>query len=326
MDTPQTPPNLGISWRPIDLNDAPQLSELFNAVADVDRTPERVSPVTMAHDLTAWEPLASRSIVAETAEGTIAGYGGVYLREADSDELRVYVSSYVHPGQRHLGIEEPLVDWTIGTAERVLTETTAAKRHVCVWLYKQLEDRARMYQRRGFAAVRHWWEMERLLSEDVPSTPREGFSIVPWDEEHSYPIRLVHNAAFSDHWGSVPMTEATWRKRMLESPGFRPDLSFVAVADGELIGYAYNEVYEEDWEAAGRSEAWIGALGVLSERRKGGVATALLSSSMQAMQRVGLAAAMIGVDSSSPSGAQHLYQSVGFRTTATGTTWQREMA
>ena len=37
-------------------------------------------------------------------------------------------------------------------------------------------------------------------------------------------------------------------------------------------------------------------------------------------------AAMIGVDSSSPSGAQHLYQAVGFRTKTTGTTWQKEMS
>jgi ribosomal protein S18 acetylase RimI-like enzyme len=182
-----------------------------------------------------------------------------------------------------------------------------------------------MYEQRGFFAVRHWWEMERLLSTEVAVSPEDGFSVVPWVDTHSIPVRMVHNAAFVDHWGSVPMDEDAWRKRMLQSPGFRPDLSFVAVADGELIGYAYNEVYEEDWESAGRSEAWIGALGVLRDWRKKGVATALLSKSMQAMRRSELDAAMIGVDSSSPSRAQHLYRSVGFRTTITGTTWQREL-
>lgn len=325
MNTPQTSAELGVSWRPVEISDAARLSELFNAVAEVDDTPERISPKTMAHDLTAWEPLEARSIVAETATGTIAGYGGVHFWEADTEELRVYVSSYVHPEHRHRGIEEPLVDWTVAAGERVLAETKATKRYVCTWLYKKLEDRAMMYERRGFTAVRHWWEMERPLAEDVPVAPEEGFSVVPWEDAHSIPVRSVHNAAFVDHWGSVPMNEDTWRKRMLESPSFRRDLSFVAAADGKLIGYAFNEVYEEDWEAAGRSEAWIVALGVFRDWRKKGVATALLSRSMQAMQRAGLEAAMIGVDSSSPSGAQHLYQAVGFRTTITGTTWQREV-
>lgn len=306
--------------------DAPRLSALFNAVGEADATPERMSPETMAHDLTAYEPLQQRSVVAEKADGTIAGYGCVYFREAEAEEQRVYVSSYVHPDHQHQGIEEPLLDWTIAAAESVLAETKAAKRYVCAWFHKKLEDRARMYEERGFTAVRHWWDMERPLSEGVLSTPEDGFAVVPWEEAHSIPVRLVHNAAFMDHWGSVPMSEDAWQKRMLESPGFRRDLSFVAIADEELIGYAYNEVYEEDWDAAGRSEAWIGALGVLRDWRKRGVATALLSKSMQAMRRAGLDAAMIGVDSSSPSGAQHLYQAVGFRTTITGTTWQRELS
>ena len=325
MDIPQTSSQLVVTWRPIEVADAALLSDLFNAAAAADDTPERMSPETMAHELTSYEPLDKRSVVAETANGTIAGYGGVYFLEADTEELRVYVSSFVHPQYRHRGIEEKLVDWTIAAAEDALAEAMATRRYVCAWLYKKLEDRARLYEQRGFTPIRHWWEMERTLAEDVPGPPEEGFSVVPWEDAHSAPIRLVHNAAFIDHWGSVPMNENIWRQRMLESPGFRPDLSFVAVADGELIGYAYNEVYEEDWEAAGRSEAWIGALGVLRRWRKRGVATALLARSMQAMQRAGLDAAMIGVDSSSPSGAQHLYQAVGFRTTITGATWQREV-
>ena len=325
MTVPQTPPELGISWRPIDPTDAPQLSALFNAAAEADDTPERMSPETMAHDLTAFEPLGKRSIVAETEAGEIAAYGGVYFREAETEELRVYVSSYVHPKYRSRGIEEPLVDWTIAAGERVLADTTAPRRYVNTWLYKKLHDRARVYEERGFAPVRHWWEMERLLTEEVPRTPEEGFMVVPWEDNHSAPTRLVHNDAFVDHWGSVPMNEEAWQKRMLDSPGFRPDLSFVAIGDGELIGYAYNEVYEEDWESAGRSEAWVGALGVARTWRKRGVATALLARSMLAMRQAGLEAAMIGVDSSSPSGAQHLYQAVGFKTTTTGTTWQREV-
>jgi ribosomal protein S18 acetylase RimI-like enzyme len=166
--------------------------------------------------------------------------------------------------------------------------------------------------------------MERLLGEEIDSPQEDGFTILPWSDEHSAPVRLVCNTAFADHWGFTPMTEDAWQKQSIDSPGFRQDLSFVALADGELVGYSYNSIHEEDWEAAGRSEAWIAGLGVLQDWRKKGIASALLGRSMETMKTAGLEAAMIGVDSASPSGAQNLYQAVGFHTKFTATTWQRE--
>ena len=94
---------------------------------------------------------------------------------------------------------------------------------------------------------------------------------------------------------------------------------------GEVVGYSSCEEYPEDSEAAGRREVWIGSLGVLREWRKRGIASALLAANMAAMRADGVEAAMIGVDSDSPSGAQHLYSSVGFETSITATTWQLEV-
>ena len=50
-----------------------------------------------------------------------------------------------------------------------------------------------------------------------------------------------------------------------------------------------------------------------------------MTESMKAMKDAGAEMAMIGVDSDSPSGAQHLYQSLGFVTKTTGVTWQLEI-
>ena len=118
------------------------------------------------------------------------------------------------------------------------------------------------------------------------------------------------------------MDEESWGKQMMENPNFRRDLSFLAVADGEVVGYAFCEEYPEDWEAAGQSETWVGGLGVLSDWRKRGIASCLLARCMSAMKTAGRDAAMIGVDSDSPSGAQHLYQSLGFTAKTTAVTWQ----
>ena len=311
-----------MAWSPAAVSDAAVLSSLFNAIAEAEDTPERIGPETMAHELeSAYTPLEERTVLARVG-GEVAGYGTIYHRGGETEEVRAYIAVHVATGRRGLGLEDCITDWAIAGATDVVAESEAAKRYVCGWLYKKQEDAARRLAGRGFEAVRHWWEMERILDADIWPAASLPFDVVPWSDRHSDPTRLVHNAAFADHWGSTPMEESDWQKRMLASPGFRQDLSFIAVAGDEIIGYSYNEVYEEDWESAGRSEGWIGALGVLREWRKQGIATALLTTSLNAMRSAGLDAAMIGVDSSSPSGAQHLYKAVGFTTKTTGTTWQ----
>lgn len=322
MRTPMTPPGLDVEWSAAAVTDASALSALFNTIAEADGTPERLSAETMEHELlSAFDPLDQRTIVARAAGDTV-GYGTVFFRDSDADETRSYFAVYVAPDWRDQGLEDSITDWAVSVATDILEGATAEERYVCSWLYKKQEAAATLLERRGFEAVRHWWEMERNLDNEIAPLAIEGVDVVPWSDEHSAAVRLIHNAAFADHWGSTPMDEHVWQKRMLDSPGFRQDLSFVAIADGDIVGYAYNEVYEEDWEAAGQSEGWIGGLGVLRDWRKRGIATALLVSSMNVMRSAGLEAAMIGVDSSSPSGAQHLYRAVGFATKTTGTTWQ----
>ncbi len=322
MRAPSSPEGIAIEWRPAVAADAAALSDVFNRIADADDTPERLSADTMEHELTSmFAPLEERTVVGRI-EDEVVCYGTVYHRPAETDEARIYVAAYVSPTLQGRGLEDAIVDWSTAVASDVLDAVEVPSKYICAWLYKQQRDEADRFARRGFEAVRHWWEMERPLDDDLPVELPEGIDVVGWDDTHSEPVRLVENAAFADHWGSAPMSETDWQTRMLDSPGFRRDLSFVAAAGDEVVGFSYNEVYEEDWEAAGRSEGWISGLGVLREWRKRGIATALLSASMNAMRKDGLEAAMIGVDSSSPSGAQHLYRSVGFSTKSTGTTWQ----
>lgn len=313
-----------MTWVPASLGDAAALAALFNRIADFEETPERFSPEAKKHDLDSdFRPLEQRTIVGRLEPGDVIAYGVVYHRRSEAEEQRAHFAVYVSPDWRGRGLEDAITDWALSASGDVLEEVAASQKYVCSWLYKNQEEAEARLESRGFAAGRHWWEMERLLNEDVPSSPEDGFTIVPWGNEHSMPVRVVCNTAFADHWGFSPFSEESWQRQSIESPRFRQHLSFVALAGDKLVGYSYNLIQEEDWEAAGRSEGWIAGLGVLSEWRKKGIATALLSRSMQVMKDAGLDAAMIGVDSASPTGAQHLYYALGFRTQITGTTWQR---
>ncbi len=320
------PTDSEILWMPAVPDDAAELSSLFNEIADFDGTPERWSPETMHHELTsAFEPLAERTMIARSTAGKALGYATVQARDDAEEEQRAYVWVHARPSTRGQGLEDALIDWAVDSGRAALARSPAARKYVCTWLYKQQENLALRYEQRGFEPVRHWWEMERFLAQDIASVSEEGFTVVPWEEEHNEATRLLYNASFADHWGSSAIEADTWRKEKIESPGFRPDLSCVAVVGDQPVGYAYNEIYEEDWEAAGRSEAWISSLGVLREWRKRGIATALLTRSMAAMRAAGLEVAMIMVDSASPSGAQHLYRAVGFGPKSTAVTWQKEV-
>lgn len=302
------------------------MSRLFNDIADEDGIPERMSPASMEHELsTYYVPIDERTLLARDASQNLAGYATVYMRRAEAEEVRAYVNVLVAIERRGRGLEEAMAEWAIAAATEALSGVPAERRYVCTWLYTKQKDAAARFAERGFTPVRHWWEMECSLVDPVETRSGEGFDIVQWDEHHDEPARLVYNEAFADHWGSTPMDEENWAKQAIASPNFHRSMSFVALAEGSVVGYSACEEYPEDWEASGQREAWVAGLGVVREWRKRGIATALLTSSMNAMRTHGAKAAMIGVDSDSPSGAQHLYGSVGFVTKTTGTTWQLEL-
>ena len=125
-------------------------------------------------------------------------------------------------------------------------------------------------------------------------------------------FRVAHNAAFLDHWASEPLSEIRWNRWISGNESFLPTASFVAQADGEVVGYSVNFAYPEEWEGIGHSEGWIGGLGTTRDWRKKGVASALIEASLEAFRALGYDRAALGVDSENPTGALGLYTRLGF--------------
>lgn len=327
MERPPTPSGFDLSWSSASVTQAADLAAVFNAAASADDLPERLSASSMEHELVAYfDPLDDKTVVGRDPAGKAVCYATTYTREADAAEMRAYVNAYVMPFARERGLEEALLAWSISAATRVLRDMAAEKRFVCCWLYNKQDAAAARLAAEGFTPVRHWWEMARSLADSIDSVASGAYSVVPWIETHDEAARLVYNEAFADHWGSTPMSTGSWANQVVASPNFRRGMSFVALGNGEPVGYLACEEYPEDWEQAGQRESWVGALGVVRGWRRRGIATALLASSINAMRRAGSQAALIGVDSSSPTGAQHLYRALGFETKTAATTWQLEVA
>ena len=72
---------------------------------------------------------------------------------------------------------------------------------------------------------------------------------MPWSTELDEQVRLAHNEAFADHWGSEPRTAQEWAQGRSM---FAPTWSFAAIdeATGEVAGYLMSARYEQDWAIA----------------------------------------------------------------------------
>lgn len=306
----------GVEWRPATPVDGAVLAALWNESADADGVPERVSADYMAHELASPNARpAERTIAAIDAAGRALAWAAVYIRDNPGGEHRAYLDALVTPALRDGTVAEALTDWVVTTAEHELRAIPGDHpKHLMAWRYDFVTDDIERLRRRGFEEVRQSFEMDRDLAAPIPDPPDlDPVALVPWEPRHHEPAMHARNDAFANHWGSTPVTRETWMHDVIGEPHLRLDLSFVAEADGEVVGYALNYVYPDDFGPAGRTEGWIGSLGVKGPWRRRGIARALLLTSLRAMRDDGLEFGMLGVDTANATGALRLYEDTGFQ-------------
>ena len=213
------------------------------------------------------------------------------------------------PERRGEGIGSQLVDWQLDRGTELLGRYDHdLPRYLRTFEYTNQHGPIDLFEAHGFTAVRWFHELIRGLDPIEAPTP---VAIVPWDPGRAEAARLVHNAAFADHWGSTPIDADSWGA-WLGLRSSRLDLSWMALHGDRLVGYALNAHHPDDEPTTGRRDGWIGSLGVLGEHRRRGIASALIARSIDAFGEAGLTHAILGVDSSNETGAHGLYRRLGF--------------
>lgn len=139
-------------------------------------------------------------------------------------------------------------------------------------------------RKRGFEEVLRCEEVSlSLVAADPDTTPPDGVTIVPFDrelDERVHPVAVEVDRDIPTAVPIAPLALDDWRNRVL-GPGVLRDLSFVALADGEVVGYA---VLGED--EPGSAEDWF--TGVRRDWRGRGLGHALKAAQIEAAQRAGL--------------------------------------
>ena len=295
------------SWTEVGLDTA---HEVLTAVEQADGVPFG----TTRGEVDEWieEPHfdPSSDTVVAVVEGRAVGYAAASHAPAGERLERVHLWGGVLPAYRGRGIGSALLEWQLARGREQLAEVDPdLPRYIRTWEYDFRSGSHRLFEDHGMVPVRWFEELIRPVSALEAAADVE---VLPWDPKlHSELVRLLKNDVFTDHWGSTPTDEGTWAVWM-GAENTRLDLSFVAMDDGELVGFALNGVYPADEAITGRKDGWVESLGVARTHRKQGVASALLATSVSAFADAGRSHAMLGVDSANPTGARGLYVRLGF--------------
>nr|WP_206686986.1 GNAT family N-acetyltransferase [Microbacterium invictum] len=310
-------------WRPATRDDIDAIHAVLAAADAVDHptwtTPR--SEIADDFELEHFDP-ASDSLLAETVDGTVVASAGAMLHPSrEGGELTVYLSGAVHPQWRRRGIGTQLMAWLDTRGRQQLAEAAAADASLTaaelkIFAEEPNTDQQQLADRLGYRAERWFSSMVRDMATPAPALEApEGITVVEYTHDRDDDARDARNDAFRDHWGSRPSDPQRW-KQFVGGEFFRPDLSRIALdADGQIVAFCLASVNEEDWVTLGASNSYIDLIGVIRTHRRRGLAPLVVSRTLQAIADAGLEKAVLDVDTASPTGANTLYEGLGFAAT-----------
>lgn len=311
---------LGLTWRPLERADADALFALLQAIEDADRPPYRTDRDEVGEKFDgAWKDVARDTLGGFDDAGVLRAYGLAEVRPGDSTTVRAFLDGGVHPDLRGRGIGRELLAWQVGRGRQKLAESGKdLPARVAVFVDDDAAATRRLLDRAGFAPRRWYRAMRRDLAQPLPTVQLDaGLRVVPWSPDLDERVRLAHNDAFRDHWGSEPATAESWTSGRAK---FWPAWSFLALdengAEPVVAAYALSGRYEQDWAVLGYTTGYTETLGVRRAYRGRRLAPALLAASMAAFRADGIEYAELDVDSENPSGAHGLYARLGYEVTS----------
>ncbi len=171
---------------------------------------------------------------------------------------------------------------------------------------------------RAYREVRRFWEMTIELGDELLAAPRlpEGLTIEPFSAGAARAFHAALEEAFQDHWEHSPESFEDWWERQTRKHDHDPSLWFL-VRDGDEVAAATRN------DPNRNGGGWIGALGVRRGWRGRGLARALLLHSFREFHARGLRRVGLGVDAANPTGATHLYESVGMHVEVEHVVWEK---
>jgi mycothiol synthase len=320
----------GVEWviRPYRQGDIPAIVRLTNAADVIDRFDMTTDEEELRVRFEAPRSDPARQVIIVEGPrvdgippGMILGWGRLTWFEDEERGERVYEPRLrVYPATRDFGLEEAIAKRLMEMARAHEADPATERRgkvSVQAFLLEKDFSKRTLWANAGLAETRQFWTMERSLTEplDEPA-PIEGVNLRPYSRPEDDKGALeAFNNSFADHFDFHPEPEEDWQ-HWVSGPFFRPELSWLAEIEerpGKFAGFCLCVVWDEDNRRKGRLEGWVDILGTTREWRRKGLGRALLLHGLHSLRSAGFDTALLGVDSLSPTGANRLYESCGFR-------------
>lgn len=306
--------HLGLTWRPLGLDDVDALHALIERIEAADAVPRRTVAAEVGRWLAVpWHDLSADSLAGFDHTGRLRAYGVVEIRPGEQSCVRAFLAGGVDPEWRGGGLGRALVAWMEGRGRQMLAATGRTGRaRLAAYVAESARAYRQLYAAAGFSPIRWYAELHRDLRDPLPDAgPPTGVNLVEWRPELDDTVRLAHNAAFADHWGAEPQTPESWAA-WTQGPHAAPSWSLVAQDDdGAVVGYLLSEHHGA--EVQGFDSGFTSVVGVLPHRRRQGLGTALLTAALHRYREAGMPAATLEVDSAEPSGSPALFARLGYR-------------
>jgi mycothiol synthase len=281
--------------------------------------------------------ITRENVVLRDERGVLRGWASAHDRASGRMLLVVVVDSRLDDalGDR---VAERLFGWADEAAAHVAAERGLATQQIDSGAFADDERQHRWLARAGFERVRTWWQMSRpVVAADAAlgAQTRPGVRIRSVEqrangmpsEDDLHTIHEILERSFADHFNSHEETFDEFVFRLREDRGHRWDHWWIAeLVDGGLPEPAGALVGSVSAAQDGRPDgSYVQYIGVLQSARGRGVAKSLLKTviadaASRGRDRVGLE-----VDASSPTGADALYSSMGWRTKYVTESWHRDV-
>ncbi|MBE0696037.1 MAG: GNAT family N-acetyltransferase [Anaerolineaceae bacterium] len=332
---PEAPAILGLSFRNFrGKDDYPKMLALINAckTADNDERFETLEDMARNYShLTNCDPY--RDLITGEVDGETVVYSRVtwWIDEATGDYI--YQSfGYLDPKWRRKGIGQSVLLHNQRRLREIAAEhPKGAPKFFESFATNFQEGSLAMLEKDGYQPVRHFFSMVRPDLESIPDLPLpDGIEVRPANPEHYRQIWEAFQEAFRDHWGYSEPQEEDYQN-WIESSEFQPDLWQIAWdgdfanGAGAVAGMILNFINHGENQEYGRKRGYTEGIAVRRPWRRRGLARTLLARSLKMHRELGMSEAALGVDSGSLSGANLLYESMGFKPVKTITLLHKAM-